>query len=868
MVEAMDGLARGDQPEINMELRHRGRAGWMWVRMRAVGSYGPGGELEEISGTCQDITRARATEDQLQDLVTQNSLMHAVASAANQATTLEEVMEQVGTMVVLHDDWDRARAFVPTPDGEGLVPYLETDTASGVPLPGGEGLALEAADAVERAVADECYRLGRAVWDDEDKLTIAAPIALGDEIVAVVTITSRPPLYRHELIQQMLEQACLLISRVAEREASARELAQARDRALQASQHKSDFLATMSHEIRTPLNGIIGLNELLSHTQLSDDQRHFVSGVAVSSRTLLELLNNILDFSKIEAGHLEVEAVDFEVRQVLAEVGGMLSEPARERGIDLRISCSPEVPGLVNGDPTRLKQVLLNLGSNALKFTTDGSVGVRVSTEVVDDDGSGSGGSGEVLRFAVQDTGMGITPEQQEHIFAPFAQADTSTTRRFGGTGLGLAICQEIVSAFGGEIGVESEPGTGSTFWFTVPLRPASAGATDEVTAQARRALGELRVLVIDDEERDWAALGELLGWWGVMAGLATHSSRARAELLDAKDSEPYDAVLWNAGPSEQQGSSLAAAVLSLNLPSDLPVIVMTPSHLAVDARPARRRCRGLPRPTGLLRGAARRVAGARRTRQRRGRRRLPCVAARDALTPGLSGRVLVVEDNLINQWVARGYLEAQGFGVVTADNGEIALALLAEEPFDLVFMDVQMPVLDGYATTRALRLREAETGAPRLPIIAMTAAAISDERERCTDAGMDDFLTKPFSVSALEAVLDRWAPQRETGPRPPTEPPARALEPSPRPRPPRRAARPRPRCAGLPRALNHQLHPAGARGARGLRARRPRGRRPRTRLHRPHPARQRQQPGLADGDRSRSRPGDVGPGRPGRTCC
>jgi PAS domain S-box-containing protein len=729
LLEAIDHLGSGERPRVDVELRQLGRHGWMWVRLRAWGTYDAAGSLVEVSGTYQDITRARDTEDQLQDLVTQNSLMHAVATAANEATTLDEVLSQAGSMVVLHDDWDRARAFVPSADGTGLVPHLGPDDADDDP-------AVAAIDAIERATAEECYRLGRSVWDPERRLTLAAPIQVGDEILAVVVITSLPPLYRHEMIQGMVEQAVLLISRVAEREEAARRLAEARDRAVEVSQHKSDFLTTMSHEIRTPLNGIIGLNELLGSTPLSERQRHFVSGIALSSRALLDLLNDILDFSKIEAGLLVVEEVDFEVRELLDEVGDMLADSVSGPDIALRVSCSDDVPDVLRGDPTRLRQVLLNLGSNALKFTTAGSVDIR-ATAVAQPDGRRV-----LLRVDVSDTGMGITGKQQEHIFDPFAQADASTTRRFGGTGLGLAICAEIVAAFGGEIGVESEPGAGSTFWFTAPLEVATGSPAEAVLTEARLALEGLRVLVVDEDPHNREHLLEQLGWWDV-------------EPHEERDDSAYDVVLLSPDLAEPTGPALAAVVRQQHYPPDLPVVLVTPTYVAVDDElrgAGVRVCLSRPVSSAALRDAL--------MLARSGRSAADLLSSSSAPAPGANGargRVLVVEDNQINQIVARGFLEAQGFTVLTADDGHAGLALLEREKVDAVLMDVQMPGLDGYETTQALRRWEAATRRPRLPVIALTAAAVSGERERCLNAGMDDFLTKPVSSSALQGVLGRW---------------------------------------------------------------------------------------------------------------
>ncbi|MEO9323335.1 ATP-binding protein [Nocardioides sp. C4-1] len=601
LVQALDGLLSGTGPKVDVEVRHLGRHGWMWVRLRAVGTYDAAGTLKEASGTYQDITRARATEDRLQDLVTQTSLMQTIATAANTAATLDEILQQAGALVVLHDDWDRARAFVPAPDGAGVVPHALD------PFPDGDPEVAR----IEEATAAEAFRAVASVWDPVRRLTLACPVTLDGDVLAILVMTSLPPLHRHDMIQKMVEEAATLLSRVAERERAERELADARDRALEASRHKSEFLATMSHEIRTPLNGIIGLNELLDSTALSAVQRDYVAGITVSSRTLLELINDVLDFSKIEAGLLEVESVDLDVRAVLGEVGELLAESARHKGIALDLSCADDVPAVAAGDPTRLRQVLLNLGSNAVKFTAAGSVAIRAT--------AAPDGDATLLRVEVRDTGIGISAEQQQRIFAPFSQADSSTTRHFGGSGLGLAISAEIVAALGGEIGVDSSPGVGSTFWFTARLGAAVASVRE-----------------------------------------ASAPSRA-----------------------------------------------------------------------GVVRDA--------------GGRRL--------------GTVLVVEDNEINRLVARGFLEALGFAVDTADDGLAALEMLDSQAYDAVLLDLQMPRLDGYATARAVREREARAAgaASRVPMIAVTATAIAGEREKCLAAGMDDFLTKPLSPTALGAALERW---------------------------------------------------------------------------------------------------------------
>ena len=748
LVDAITTLMDGTKPRVDIELRQRGETGWMWMRMRALASYDRDGEVVSISGTHQDITRARATEDELQDQVTQNSLMQAIATAANEATTLDEVLVHAQTMVILHDDWERGRAFLPVEDGTDVEPryYAEEDRQA--------DLARPDVAARELATARRCLELREAVWDDDVRLTIAAPIMLAEEVVAVVTITSFAPLYRHDMIRGLVEQAAVQLARVAERERTARDLAEARDRALEASRHKSEFLATMSHEIRTPLNGVLGLTELLARTPLDAQQRHLASGIAVSGRSLLGIINDILDFSKIEAGRLDVESVDLEVRGVLEQVTSVLAESARAKGLDLQVSCSPEVPEMLSGDPTRLAQVITNLGSNAVKFTSRGSVSIR-ATSTPGPDGT------TLLRVEVRDTGVGIPEQQRRHIFQPFAQADTSTTRRFGGTGLGLAISAEIVEAFHGEIGVDSALGQGSTFWFTAQLGSPTGTRRDARLRRTREQLGRTKVLVVDNDVQNRLILREQLGWWHVTSTGVSNAAEARSALAAAHDAgDPYDIVLLDLAMPDEDGIDIAR---SLHLDPrfvHLPLLLLSSAYLPLtdDLRQIGiTTCLTKPVQAAELRDALVRTVEGEDAGVTEPRPTEPDDDARGKL-------VLVVEDNPVNQVVARGLLASMGYDVDTADDGAEAVDLTEVTAYDAVLMDLQMPRLDGYAATRAIRAREAATGARRTPVLAMTAAAIAGEREKCLAAGMDDFITKPVAPATLAAALARWTGSTEVG--------------------------------------------------------------------------------------------------------
>ena len=643
------------------------------------------------------IASLQASERALEDQVAQNNLMQAVATAANEATSLREVLVHARSLVLLHDDWERARGFVPAADGSGQVEHFyPVDADRGADV--GDPRA-----AAELALAQRAHDARSLVWDDE-RLTLAFPILLGTEVYAVVTMTSAPPLYRFELIETMAGRVAEQLARVAERERAQAELARARDEAMEASRHKSEFLATMSHEIRTPLNGVLGLNDLLLRTSLTPEQQRLASGVEMASRTLLELINDILDFSKIEAGRLELERVDFEVRPLLEQVAGMLTEPVRDKALDLVLSCHPDVPAVLSGDPTRLAQVVANLLSNAVKFTDSGGVVVRVTS---------SSDEGRVrLRVDVSDTGIGVPRAKRAHLFDPFTQADSSTTRIYGGTGLGLAISSELVAAMDGALDYTPNPGGGSIFTCSVLLDEGTDALADRsLDARARELLSGSRLLVVTDNPMHAWVWAEQLTWCGLTVETSSSVTQARP-LLDSAD---HDAVLVELDDRlELRAAGQCHALDKPVLPSELRSALL---RLII----------GEPAP-----GAS--------------------VAASGDLPS--KGKILVVEDNPLNQLVATGLLEALGYAADTAADGLAAIEAARDGGFDAILMDVQMPRLDGYAATRHIRAHETGT---RCPIIAMTAAVVDGERERCLEAGMDDFLTKPIDATRLSETLQRW---------------------------------------------------------------------------------------------------------------
>ena len=750
-----------------VEVEVRGRDGVLLpVEVTSWRTADADGELV-VHLLAHDVSHRREAERLRRAQAGREDLRRRVAVAVNESPTLAGALATVVDAVGEVGTADAAGALV-LHHAPHVAPAVQTATWSSSPLAlaaagllvGRDGerptplavVALESRQPVCLVATDDGLvatdPTGRAVLDGvttagrpELGAVCLLPVHVGEEAVALVVLLWAERETVGLGLRETLAGVAPQLARVAERQRTSTQLAAARDEALESSRLKGAFLANMSHELRTPLNGVIGTAQLLlSTTETDDRQREYLDVIRTSGESLLTLINDVLDVSKIEAGVFELEETDVDVRGVLEEAVTVVAPAAQARDLELTTLVREDVPDAVRTDAVRLRQVLLNLLSNAVKFTETGEVVVSVSVDA------------DELRLEVSDTGIGIEPEVLERLFRPFAQADASTTRRYGGTGLGLSIVAQLARLLGGDAGATSIPGRGSTFWVTVPLRPVAVPAPPEPRDDADSRLDGLRVLLVAAGPSVRGMLADTLARRGASVDCAGDEAEARRRLLADQTSSPAADVVMVAHDRGRLDGAAVATALQQRLADAgrprVPLLLCTrrPDHVAervvgtaadaVVVRPVR--ADRLAEVVAALSGRA-----------------APSPEAADGLAGGsLSGRrVLLAEDNAVNRLVAGRLLERLGCAVDIAHDGEEAVAAAARGGYDCVLMDVQMPRVDGLRATQRIRRLSGPRG--RVPVVGVTAGATDADRDACRVAGMDAYLSKPFRAEDLAAVLE-----------------------------------------------------------------------------------------------------------------
>lgn len=740
----------------------------------------------------REVTQRRKAEEQLQLAEERERLLKEMANSANAAKSPEAAMQSALDLICQYTGWpvghvyaldsDRENILVPTriwhtSSQEAFDEFKNltecTDFQSGTGLLG-RVLESKKASFIPDIFKNKNFSRAKSLTHTNLQGAFALPVIVQDDVLLVLEFFTEEAQIEEVNVQKIFdfgEEVGRQLGLVIERKRIQTALDEARKIAEDASRSKSDFLANMSHEIRTPMNAVIGMSQLALKTDLNPKQQDYVEKIFRSGQHLLGIINDILDFSKVEAGKLDIEETDFELDKVLENVANLIGEKAAAKNIELLFDVDPNLPNFLVGDPLRLSQVLINYANNATKFTEEGEIVIRAHmVEETDTD--------ILIRFEVEDTGIGLTEDQIALLFQSFQQADTSTTRKFGGTGLGLAISKKLSELMGGAVGVESEHAKGSTFWFTARLGRSKDKKKNYLPEPDLR---NRRVLVVDDNPHARMIISELLRSMTFRVDMVASGAEAVASVAQAdSSSDPYEVVYLDWMMPGMSGIEAGRRITELDLDNPMPHRIIVTAYGREDVS-QEAELAGIdaillkPVSSSLLFDMTMMVLGG-------------AELNRSSTTVGLiSGTIptaqpdtylLLVEDNELNQQVANELLSEAGFAPDIAENGEIALGMVQEKEYDIVLMDVQMPVMDGLTATRAIRKL---SGFENLPIIAMTAGVMTSDIDECLNAGMNDHVAKPIDPDEMFAALMRWIPDRlkivETeGETVSSEPPASAL--------------------------------------------------------------------------------------------